>query len=133
MKSLGEIKIQIEKLISQIEIPSELLPSFGTFPGHYTYRYLENNEYHWVEGGNSSRISGRATTEFGELNYMVFETLTRQKGLIHEFVQRNPALDNRRLSYQHQLAFLEKLDATSTKKHQKEIEEELKWYPKDHK
>jgi len=135
MKTLGEIKSHIEKLAGQVQIPSDLMPSFGKFPGHYTYLYLENNEYHWVTGGDSQRISDRATTDIGELTYMVFETLTRQMGLIHEVTHRdrNPALDNRRLAYQHQLDLLEHLDPAWAITRQKEIEEELKWYPyKDH-
>lgn len=77
MKSLVEIKTHIEKPASQVQIPSDLMPSFGNFPGHYTYLlYLENNEYHWVVGGDSMRISDRATSDIGELNYMVLETLT---------------------------------------------------------
>ena len=110
MKTLGEIKIHIEKLASQVQIPSDLMPSFGKFPGHYTYLYLENNEYHWVTGGDSQSISDRATTDIGELTYMVFETLTRQVGLIHEILHRNPALDNRTLAYEHQLDLLEHLE-----------------------
>ena len=133
MKTLGEIKIHIEKLARQIQIPSDLMPSFGNFPGHYTYLYIENNEYHWVVGGDSPRISDRATTDTDKLNYMVFETLTRQVGLIHEVMHRNPALDNRRLAYQHQLDLLKELDPTWREKRQEEIEEEIKWYPyKDH-
>lgn len=54
-------------------------------------------------------------------------------GLIHEVMHRNPALDNRRLAYQHQLELLEKVDPAWTIARQEEIEEELKWYPyKDH-
>src|SRR5262245_12206190 len=134
MKTLGEIKIHIETLASQVEIPSDLLPSFGNFPGQYTYLYIENNEYHWVVGRDSPRSSDRTTKDIGEFNYMVLETLTRQMGLIHEVTHRDPALDNRRLAYQHQLELLEKLDPAWTKKRQKEIGEEIKWYPyKDHK
>jgi hypothetical protein len=121
MKTSGEIKTQLEKLAGQIQILSDLIPSFERFPGHYTYLYLENNEYDWITGGNSQRISARATTDIGELTYMVFETLTRQMGLIHEVTHRdrNPALDHRRLAW---------LIAR-----QKPLQEELNWYLyKDH-
>ena len=121
MKTAGEIKTQIERLAGQIQIPSDLITSFGKFPRHYTYLYLENNEYHWITGGNSQRISARANTDIGKLTYMVFETLTRQMGLIHEVTHRdrNPALDHRRLAW--------------TIARQKPLQEELNWYPyKDH-
>ena len=64
---------------------------------------------------------------------MAFETLTRLMGLIHEVMHRNPAFDNRRLAYQHQFDLLEHVDPAWMITRQKEIEEELKWYPyKDH-
>jgi hypothetical protein len=130
MKTLDEIKLQIDKWANQVGVPSDMMPSFGDFKGKdYSYIYIKGNSYHWITNGNMPNLSDRATSDVDELSYMVLETLTRQMGLVHEVMNRDPDLDNRRLAYQHQLELLEMLDNAWKARREREISEEIKWYP----
>ena len=129
MKTLGEIKVNIEKLAALIEVPHELMPSFGKFIGQYAYIYVEGDKYHSVVRGDSPSISDVETTDSGELLYAVFISLTEQMGMIYAVTNRDAKLDHRRLAYQHQLELLRKLTPEWELRRTKEIEELLKWYP----
>ena len=130
MKTLGEVEAQIEKLAYQIDVPADMMPSFGNFEASaYSYVYIEGHKYHWVVGGNSPSKTDMATTDSEELFYFVFQTLTEQMGLVYEILNRNPIWDYRRLAYSHQLEMLQKLNPQWKARRGKEIEESLKWYP----
>lgn len=130
IKTLGEVKSQIENLANKIDVPVDMMPSFGNFEGSaYSYVYIEGNKYHWVVGGNSPSKTDVDTTDSEELFYLVFQTLTEQMGLVYEILNRNPKWDYRRLAYNHQLELLQKLNPQWKIRWEQEIEESLKWYP----
>jgi hypothetical protein len=130
MKTLDEIKLHIDKWANQVSVPPDMMPSFGDFKGQdYSYIYIEGNSYHWVTNGDRPNVYDKATSDVDELFYLVLETLTRQMGLVHEVMNRDPDLDNRRLAYQHQLELLGMLDNDWETRRQREIVEEIKWYP----
>jgi hypothetical protein len=133
MKTLGEIKANIEKMAAQIDIPVEMTPSFGKFVGQYAYVYVEGDKYHWVMRGDSPSISDVETADPDELLYQVFTSLTEQMGMIYEVLHRDPKLDPRRVAYRHQSELLKKLNPTWELRRAKEIEDLITWYPyKDH-
>ena len=130
MKTLDEVKSQIENLANKVDVPADMLPSFGNFAeSAYSYVYIEGHKYHWVVSGNSPSKTDVATTDSEELFYFVFQTLTEQMGLVYEILNRNPIWDYRRLAYSHQLEMLQKLNPQWKARRGKEIEESLKWYP----
>lgn len=129
MNTLGEIKASIETLAAQIDIPAELLPSFGKFVGQYSYVYMEGDKYHWVVRGNSPSVSDIETPDPDEVIYQVLASLTEQMGWMYEVVHRDPKLDHRRVVHRHQLELLGKLSLAWEQRRAEEIEEMIKWYP----
>jgi len=124
MKTLGELKAQIENMTVQANILPELIPSFGKFTDSTAEVFIEENKYHFIVNGNQS-----STENLEEFLYLVFQEMTKQMGHIYEVEHRNPKLDSRRIAFQRQLEILENLNEEWKKRREKEIEELLHWYP----
>jgi len=124
MKTLGEVKSQIEKLAGQAGIPSELIPSFGKLSGSNAEVFVEKDKYHFIANGNEA-----STNDSDELIYIVFQEMTKQMGYIYEVEHRDSKSDSRRIAFRRQLELLENLNLDWKKRREKEIEELLKWYP----
>ena len=124
MKTLGELKAQIENMVAQGNILPELIPSFGKFTGPTAEVFIEGNKYHFTAYGNQT-----STDNLEEFLYLIFQELTKQMGHIYEVEHRNPKLDSRRIAFQRQLEILESLNGDWKKRREKEIEELLHWYP----
>lgn len=124
MRTLGELKAQIEKLANQAGILPELIPSFGKFSGAESEVFMDGDKYHFIANGNQV-----STNNAEELIYIVFQEMTKQMGYIYEVEHRDAKSDSRRIAFRRQLEILENLNLDWKKRREKEIEELLKWYP----
>ena len=107
---LANIKSNIEALASIIEVPGNLIPTFGNSrDSHPNIEVNVNGEVSYEISERGQEITKDYAFDLDHLLYIVFRDITYS--MAHEFASKNPQpnIDNRRIQFVRQLELLGKL------------------------
>ena len=126
MLSLDTIKQKIDFLSGQIDVPSNLLPTYGTSKDDGSpYIEITDVEYIYLAFDRSIRTLYKKTKDINELLYWVFSNITFTMACSYEAAHHDSKVDSRRKIFSYQLSLLEKLDPSWKSRRGKEVDEIL--------
>jgi hypothetical protein len=132
MLSLAEIKYKIEQLASQINVPANLMPTFGTSMNDGTPCIeVDDSLYYYSAVDRDVKTVNRQTSDFNELLFWVFHFITFLMAVHYEANNRvpNESHDYRKAMFAYQLVLLNKLSPMLRKRGEQEIAEILRNHP----
>ncbi|MGV3613824.1 MAG: Imm63 family immunity protein [Fimbriimonas sp.] len=110
LKSLDEVREEVERLARRIGAERRHLPHFGRSDGWGTpHIEVGGGYYHWVIQERGTEIDRHSTRNLDELLEVIFRSVTATMATTYESQHRVPGQDPRRLLFARQLDLLEQL------------------------
>ena len=96
MLSLEEIKNEVDRLASIINVPLKLLPTYG-YSDDFARPYIDVNSrgYHFIIVERGEELQHKITQELDVLLYWIFEGITFSMAANYEFNNRIENVDSR--------------------------------------
>src|SRR4051812_8238508 len=110
MKTLAEIKLEIERLARLIDAGQELLPTCGySEESRRPHIEVDASCYHWIASDRGHEFDRWTTGDLDELLYAVFSSVTFQMACEYELRHRVPEQESRRLTFPRQIGLMSDL------------------------
>ena len=129
MITLLDIEKQVEKFSAIINVPKNLLPTYG-YSIDFGYPHIEVDNagrLHFVINERGQELERQTTNELDELLYWIFDSITFSMACKFELNNRLPAQDCRRIIFSKQEELLSQLNSDwqlrEHKKHKKILED----------
>ncbi|MDR3577981.1 MAG: Imm63 family immunity protein [Anaerolineaceae bacterium] len=130
MLTLNDVKDQVDQLARVINVPGELLPTYGSsIDFAHPHIEIHGPSYHYIIIERGQELDNKRTFELYELLYWIFQHVTFSMASTYELEHRKPHVDTRRLLFSYQLDLLNNLNKNWKKRRELEIEEILKHHP----
>lgn len=132
MKTLNEIKTDVELLARLIGATPNDLPSYGkTRDFAYPHIEVDNLKYHYVVVERGQELDRKSTNDFDELLYWVFSNATHNLAFAYELNNRIEDQDCRRIAFPKQVELLGLISPVLAARKDIEISEILRKVPYD--
>jgi hypothetical protein len=132
VKQLAEIKAEVERLASLIEVDATYLPTYGL--SEQTGRphiEVNGNTYHLIQAERGSEFARMTTQDLDELLYVALSDATFLTAVQYELRHRVVGQDSRRVIFQRQIELLTEVSPIWAQRRSAEIAGILGEYPLD--
>lgn len=132
MKSLNEIKSEVDRLAKLICASSNDLPSYGT-TRDFAYPHIEVDAtlYHYVVVERGQEFERKSTKEFNELLFWIFSDATHNLAFEYELNNRIEDQDCRRIAFPKQVELMKLISQEMGERLEQEISKILNKSPYD--
>ena len=132
MKSLSQIKREVDQRAELIGAPESSLPTYGRSEDFARpHIEVDSRGYHRVVVERGEELDRITTTDLDELLYRVFEGVTFGLACSYELAHRDESKDCRRLVFRRQVELLGKLSESWAARETERHQQILKDYPFD--
>jgi hypothetical protein len=131
--SLDDIEKQVQKLANKINVPTEILPTYG-YSKDFAYPHIETDNVgflHYVIVERGQELDRRTTDKLDDLLYWIFSNVTFTLACDFELKNRVEDKDCRRIMFDKQEELLGQLSETWRQKENAEHQYILKNHPFD--
>lgn len=130
MLNITELKRKIERLSGQINVPENLMPTFGSSREDGTAHIeIHGSNYYYIVSERGSKVVNRETSDLKRLLYWVFDDITFYMASSYERDNRDYQVDSRKLKFEYQLELLRRLKPLWSEWKEQEIAQILKICP----
>lgn len=132
MKQLAEIKAEVERLASLIEVDATYLPTFGlSEQSGRPHIDVDAHGYHYIHAERGSEFARMTTQDLDELLYTALSGATFWMGVRYELRHRVVGQDCRRVMFQRQIELLTAVSPAWAQRRSAEIAGILSEHPLD--
>jgi hypothetical protein len=122
MKTLAEIASTVTAMAHNIGADRAALPAFGSAASDGSpFIEVDAQQYHFVVEERGEEVVRQSSSDFNELLYWIFESVTHNLAFAHELAHRVDHQDSRRMGFAKQLALLGRINAGMATRRAKEI------------
>lgn len=130
MEELRQIESKIKQLAEQIDVPADLIPSFGAIRlDRPSCIESQGNAYYFIVTDGGREVKRKTTFSLDELFYFTFDNITFEMAIAYGREHYPEDVDFRRILFGHQLELLDKLNGQWKERRAIEIESILQLHP----
>jgi len=130
MKTLDEIKYEVEQLARIVGASGNDLPTYGrTRDLAYPHIEIDDAQYHYVIVERGQELERKSTLDFSELLYWIFSDVTHDLAFAYELHNRVKGRDCRRIAFSKQVELLSLISPKMAARQTEKISEILRSTP----